>query len=440
MDGKTLSLFWGLPFAGLLLSIALGPLIWPKFWHHHYGKVSLFWTLSVLIPMGLSFGLPVALHEVGHTYGEHFIPFIILLLTLYVLSSGLRIQLVGNPTPGANTLFLAVAAFSSNVVGTVGAAMIFIKPFLKFNQVRHHKTHSVIFFIFLVCNLGGCLTAIGDPPLFIGFLMGVDFFWPLIHLWKPFLGVLVPLLVLYYLIDRWHWKKESDLYSKPFKCSFEGGRHSILLLFALGLIIMSGLWKSSPSVDCLLFHTTLANLLRDGGLLVITGLSYTLEGSVSRQDHGFSWEPMREVAKLFAGIFMTSAPVMAMLKGGQEGPFAPLIKLVTQEDGTPLSWAYFWMTGTLSAFLDNAPTYLIFYNLVGALAPSMMTTYSTTLMAISLGSVFMGALSYIGNAPNFMVKSVAEMHRVPMPSFFGYMAWSCVVLLPLFFLLTLWIF
>lgn len=436
MNGSILSFAWSVPFVGLLLSIALGPLLFPKIWHSHYGKISLFWILATIFPMMHSFGLSVTLHEAGHTYGEHFLPFIILLVTLYVLSGGIKLTVLGMPTPMVNMVFLAFACVASNFLGTVGSAMIFIRPFLELNQGRQYKTHSLVFFIFLVCNIGGSLTAIGDPPLFIGFLLGVDFFWPLIHLIKPFMMMVVPLLGMYYVLDSYYMRKEKPLKPHRFSVSFKGWCHVGLLGVALTLIIVSGLWQNAPSLSLVLFETTLSNLVRDFGLICVTALSYFLQRHESVQKTLFEWGPMVEVFKLFAGIFMTAAPVIAMLKVGKEGAFAPLIELVTRPNGAPISGAYFWLSGALSAFLDNAPTYLIFFNLLGAPVEQMMTIHAQTLMAISMGSVFMGAVSYIGNAPNFMVKAIAETHHIAMPSFFVYILWSVVCLLPLFALIS----
>lgn len=439
MPGSDLSLLWGVPFGGMLLSIALFPVLATSLWHRHYGKIATLWGGACLGSIAYFFGGHTALHELMHVYGQHFLPFIILIGTLYVLSTSIEFTIQGPPTPALNTLILLVAALSANFLGTVGASMIFIKPFLRLNQQRRYKTHSVIFFIFLVCNIGGCLTPIGDPPLFLGFLAGIDFLWPLSHLCIPLLIVGLPLLVLYGVIDMYHAKKEAPFPSSSVSFSLRGWVHIALLALAIGIIVMSGTLRNGPKIEIMGTLFGIVDIIRDISLLGIAATSYKNSKFCSGSVAPFDWHPLKEVTFLFAGIFMTAVPVMAMLKAGEEGPFAWLIQGVSADDGHPLIAPYFWMTGILSSFLDNAPTYLIFYNLVGGDANTMMTTFAPTLTAISTGAVFMGAVTYIGNAPNFMVKSLAEAAAIPMPSFFRYMIWSLTCLGPLFFLLSLWL-
>lgn len=438
--GADLSPLWVIPFAGMLLSIALVPLFAHKFWEHHFGKVSLFWALAFLIPCAAVYGPGVAGFEAWHSLILEYIPFIILLFTLYTVAGGVRLKgtLVG--TPLVNTGLLTVGTLLASWMGTTGAAMLLIRPLLKANEHRRYKVHSVVFFIFLVANIGGSLTPLGDPPLFLGFLKGVDFFWTFEHLMAPFLVTSSVLLVLYFLVDTFLHRKETVLHVKipegGVKLGLEGSVNLLLLLGVIGAVLMSGSWRPG-GFEIYHLHIQYQDLLRDGILLAIAGLSLVLTRPESRRLNGFTWFPILEVAKLFIGIFLAMIPAIAILKAGEAGALAPLIGLVTGADGQPVNGAYFWLTGLLSSFLDNAPTYLVFFNMAGGDAQHLMTDLAGTLVAISAGAVFMGAITYIGNAPNFMVRSIAESQGVKMPSFFGYMAWSVGILVPIFALLTL---
>jgi Na+/H+ antiporter NhaD/arsenite permease-like protein len=442
IDGASLNLFWVLPFFGILASIALGPLLIPSLWHHHYGKLSFGWALLVIIPLFVKYNAIVAFHQVAETYFHHFFPFIILISSLYVVTHGLRLTLLFQGTPRNNTVLLLLATFIASWIGTTGAALLFIKPFLQMNTQRVYKIHLVIFFIFLVCNIGGCLSALGDPPLFLGFLNGVDFFWPTIALFYPFCLVTMPLLFTFFCLDLFFYKKydegreerKASLTEK--KISIEGKEQIGFLLGILLIVILTGSWKSPFSVKLFSVSLEVNGIVRDLALVSLTLLSYFCTIKRIKQEQDFSWGPLLEVAKLFAAIFITAFPVIAILHAGEEGALSFLVKLVWEE-GQPVNAMYFWLTGLLSAFLDNAPTYLIFFHLAGGEAMQLMTELKTTLVAISLGSVFMGALTYIGNAPNFMIKAIAEEHEIQMPTFLAYMGWSFLFLLPLFLILSL---
>jgi Na+/H+ antiporter NhaD/arsenite permease-like protein len=337
---------------------------------------------------------------------------------------------------------MAIGALLASVMGTTGAAMLMVRPLIRANDNRRHNAHVLVFFIFIVGNVGGALTPLGDPPLFLGFLKGVDFGWPLGHLWPETLFLAGALLAIFFLVDRWFYRREGVLRQDPTPDAavapgIEGVANVLPLALIVGLVLMSGLWKPGIAFHVAGMDLELPALLRDLLLLAVIGLSLWLTPHGVREKNQFSWAPMQEVAKLFAGIFLTMIPVLAMLKAGEQGAFAAVARAVTGADGAPLPWAYFWSSGLLSAFLDNAPTYLVFFNLAGGDPQQLMTVLAPTLAAISAGSVFMGAMSYIGNAPNFMVKAIAEERGVRMPSFFGYMAWSLSVLLPLFVLMTL---
>jgi Na+/H+ antiporter NhaD/arsenite permease-like protein len=440
MNAAAMSPLWAVPFAGILLSIALCPLLAPSLWHHHFGKISAAWSLAFLLPFALVFGPGAAAGGLVHAMLEEYLPFIILLTALYTVAGGVYIRGNLHGSPGLNVALLAIGAVLASLMGTTGASMLMLRPLLRANDNRVHKVHVVVFFIFIVSNAGGALTPLGDPPLFLGFLQGVDFFWTVGHLLGPTLFLVGALLLLFFAIDTWYYRKEGVLPVDPTpdtgRIGFDGGVNFGLLGVVVGLVLLSGFWKS-PTV----FHLAgtelgLPDLVRDVGLVVVTLLSLRWTAAQVHADNQFSWGPMQEVAKLFAGIFLTIIPVIAMLRAGLDGPFAAVVAAVTRADGTPEPAMYFWASGLLSSFLDNAPTYLVFFNTAGGDAQTLMTTLAPTLMAVSAGSVFMGANSYIGNAPNMMVKAVAEDRGVAMPSFFGYMAWSCAVLLPLFFAIT----
>ena len=442
IDGRELAAAWGLPFAGMLLSIALLPLLVPHFWHQHFGKVAAGWSLAMLLPFALVFGLGSAVQALVHTLLAEYLPFIVLLTALFTVSGGIYVRGNLHGSPALNTGFLALGALLASVMGTTGASMLLIRPLIRANDNRKHTVHVFVFFIFIVSNAGGSLTPLGDPPLFLGFLKGVSFFWTVQHLFPETLFLVGVLLLLFFALDS-HWYRREDLLPQdptpdnaP-RFGLDGMVNLLPLAAVVALVLLSGTWK--PGIDFLVLGTVveLQNLVRDGLLVAVTLASLALTPRSVREANQFGWGPMQEVAKLFIGIFITMLPVLAMLKAGADGPFAGVARAVTGPDGQPLPWAYFWLSGVLSSLLDNAPTYLVFFNLAGGDAATLMGPLAATLAAISAGSVFMGANSYIGNAPNFMVKAIVEDRGLRMPSFFGYMAWSCGILIPLFALLTL---
>lgn len=444
MDGAQLSVLWGVPFAGILLSIAIIPLVAPIFWHHHFGKVSAAWALAFLLPFALVFGPGAAGAGVVHALLAEYIPFIILLTALFTVAGGIYIKGNLRGSPALNTGILAIGAVLASFMGTTGASMLLIRPLIRANDNRKHVVHVVVFFIFIVSNAGGSLTPLGDPPLFLGFLKGVEFSWTLTHIFPETLFLVGTLLVLFYALDWWYYHtreeiRPADPTPDDRQFGFDGGVNFLLLAGVVGLVLMSGLWKSDVVFDIAGTEVGLPGIVRDLGLIAITVASLQLTPGSVHADNQFSWGPMQEVAKLFAGIFLTIIPVIAMLKAGVDGPFGAIVRAVTNPDGSPNPAMYFWATGILSSFLDNAPTYLVFFNTAGGDAQVLMTTLAPTLVAISAGAVFMGANSYIGNAPNLMVKAIAEDRGVKMPSFFGYMVWSVGILVPLFALMT-WLF
>ncbi len=444
LDGRALSALWGIPFAGILLSIALVPLAAPHLWHHHFGKIAAGWALAFLIPYAMVFGVGAAGASLVHVAVAEYLPFVILVTALFTVAGGIFIRGNLHGSPGMNTAILAIGALLASVMGTTGASMLMIRPLIRANDNRRHKAHVVIFFIFIVSNAGGSLTPLGDPPLFLGFLKGVDFFWTIKHLFPETLFLVGSLLALFYVLDAGYFHRREELLPvdptpDTRDLGFEGARNFWLLGVIVALVLLSGLWKSQVTFDVAGTTVGLPGLVRDVGLVIVTLVSLKLTPHVVHERNQFSWAPMQEVAKLFAGIFLTMIPVIAMLKAGTQGPFGAVVAAVTRADGSPDPAAYFWATGVLSSFLDNAPTYLVFFNTAGGDPAVLMTTMAPTLAAISAGAVFMGANSYIGNAPNLMVKAIAEDRGIRMPSFFGYMAWSCAVLVPLFIAMTfLW--
>jgi Na+/H+ antiporter NhaD/arsenite permease-like protein len=451
--GQELPLWSCLPFAAMLLSIALWPLLGPEFWHHHFGKIAGFWALCMAVPFTFAYrGL--AIFEILHIMLADYVPFIILLWALYTVSGGILLRGSLTGTPVVNAIMLLIGTVLASWMGTTGAAMLMIRPFLRANQNRKNRTFMVVFFIFLIANVGGALTPLGDPPLFLGFLHGVPFFWTM-KILPHMLCVVAVLMVIYFLMDTYYYRKEksqmqtaggsldagSDEERVPL--SLEGKLNFLFLAGVVGAVLMSGVvdWGT---VNILGVHRGVQDWARDGLLVVMGLLSLATTKASIRQDNQFSWFPIQEVAYLFVGIFITMLPCLLILKAGEHGALAFVIERVKE----PVH--YFWITGALSSFLDNAPTYLTFFNsALGSFYSGMPESQSVGLLiannpiyleAISAGAVFFGACSYIGNAPNFMVRSIAEEAGTPMPSFFGYIAkFSLVFLIPSFAIVT-WIF
>src|SRR6202521_895933 len=439
LDGATMGSPWALPFVGILLSIAAGPLLFPKIWHEHYGKIVAGWALLALAPIVLIHGWPAMIAAFVHTMLAEYLSFIVLLFALYTVAGGILVTGTMRGTPWTNTAILALGTGIASIVGTTGAAMILIRPLIRANEARQHNTHVIIFFIILVANVGGALTPLGDPPLFVGFLRGVDFFWTAQHLWMQTAIIAASLLAIFFLLDLWRFHPETvtagNAAAEPM--GVRGGINFLLIALISAAILLSATWRPGINFDIYGTKVVLQNVVRDAALVLIALLSLWLTADEHRAPNGFTWEPIKEVAKLFAGIFAAIIPVLAMLGAGKSGTFAWLLSAVTARDGTPHDAAYFWLTGILSALLDNAPTYLVFFELAGGDARELMGPLAGTLAAVSMGGVYMGALTYIGNAPNFMVYAIATERGVRMPSFFGYMMWAGVVLVPLFLLLTL---
>ncbi|KPK01295.1 MAG: sodium:proton antiporter [Nitrospira bacterium SG8_35_4] len=440
--GEILPLWSTLPFVGMLLSIALFPLFAPKFWHNHFGKTSAFWTLMAVVPFTILYK-GQAVYEFLHIVLADYVPFVILLSALYTVSGNIlfRGTLVG--TPVVNTGILIIGTVLASWMGTTGAAMLLIRPFLRANSHRKNRTFMVVFFIFLVANVGGSLTPLGDPPLFLGFLRGVPFFWTF-ELLPQMIFVVFILLVMYFIIDSYFYRKEGiraaseNVDKEPLRID---GLHNLLFLAGIvGAVLMSGVLHWGE-ITILGVHRATVDVARDAMLIFMAVLSLLTTRKEIREDNEFTWYPMQEVAILFIGIFLTMMPCLKILQAGEKGELALLIRAVSEP------FHYFWMTGLLSSFLDNAPTYLTFLSsLLGKFYPGVEAREAVVLLieehgiylkAISAGAVFFGANTYIGNAPNFMVRSIAEETGTPMPSFFGFMIkYSIPVLIPVFALIT----
>ena len=546
VDGSKLPLWSVIPFVGMLLSIAIVPLINFHFWEHHYGKFSLAWIAIFSIPFIIAYKGD-GWYEIVHIVLLDYVPFIILLAALFTCAGGICLKGSLRGSPVVNTILIAIGTALASWMGTTGAAMLLIRPILRANEWRKYRVHVVVFFIFLVANIGGSLTPLGDPPLFLGFLKGIDFFWTMALL-PAMIPVVIILLIIFFIVDTVLFRKEGtppdDGEKEPLR--LQGVWNFVLIAGIIGAILWSKSLADGPFKDhsvaqkmapqiktaeekmdatkakletyvkahendatikfdesnheyyelranhlhavakvnslrakkthdenrgISIFGVTVPyfNLVRDGLLILIAFISllYTPMYSTSsshdsdhdhseheHHDHehhppdpslletnvraanGFTWGPILEVAKLFIGIFICMIPALKILQAGIDGSLSTVVLAVQTTTNDPVNAMYFWLTGVLSSFLDNAPTYVVFFNTAGGDPTSLMGPMAQTLLAISCGAVFMGANTYIGNAPNFMVKAIAEENGVRMPSFFGYMLWSVVILVPVFVIVT----
>ena len=433
--GALLPAWSAVPFIGMLLSIALLPLLAPVFWHHHFPKVTAGWAAVLLVPLLVAHPR-AGMEAIAHTTIVDYVPFVVLIATLFTLGGGIHVRGGLRGTPAGNAALLAVGTVLASVVGTTGAAMLLIRPVLRANATRRYRTHTVVFFIFLVANVGGALTPLGDPPLFLGFLHGVPFFWTL-GLWREMATVAGVVLGVFVIVDEFQWRREDAVVRErpqgprePIRV--EGAHNLLFLVVVLAAVIASGLWHG-PTVTLLGARQHSENLARDAVLLLTLVLSWRTTPQAVREANGYSWGPIREVAVLFAGIFATIIPPLAMLQAGERGALVFLVRAVREPAH------FFWASGILSSFLDNAPTYLAFATMAAGNAPlsTLALGDDRTLQAISCGAVFLGALTYIGNGPNFMVKAIVEENGIEMPGFFGYMLYSSLVLIPTFLIVTL---
>ncbi len=431
---KMISFLWGVPFISFLMALAVVPLFFQDFWHKNLGKIVVGFSLLIIVPMLFFLSSESAQKILFHTLAHNYLPFTILIATLFILSGGIHITTKGKITPFGNVLFLLLGSFLSSFMGTTGASILLIRPFLMMNGQRYHKHYLVIFFIFTISNIGGCLSPIGDPPLFLGFLNGISFFWPFKCLFQPFVYVMFFLLCVFYMIDRFYCRGKDfrdEVIDLPEKVKIYGKRNFLGIILVICALIFS-------SLDIPYIH-----LMTNVMLILIAVASWVLTPKMVHHMNRFSFEPLREVSLVFLAIFITLIPIEAMLHLGKEGPLHMIATLANPQN-YPDPLRYYFLTGILSSFLDNAPTYLLFFHMldgiIGGGPAALMTTHALTLTALSLGSVFFGALTYIGNAPNLMVKAMAEHLHVKMPGFIGYMLWSLGILFPILALFGLYSF
>jgi Na+/H+ antiporter NhaD/arsenite permease-like protein len=362
------------------------------------------------------------------------LPFVSLLLALFTAGGGILLRDGPGGTPHGNTAILALGTVLAGLMGTTGAAMVLIHPLLRSNAHRGRRVHLVVFFILLVANIGGATTPLGDPPLYIGFLRGVPFEWPLLNLFEPLLWVAVPLLIIFYFVDRHMARSEPP--APPGKPLRLVGWPNVALVGLVVLTVLAQGLLQLPDVDLLGQSIGQERLIGIAAFALITLVSIGVTPRAVREENDFSWHPIQEVAILFAAIFITITPVGAALHAGFDGPMAPLLEITLNSAGQPQPWAYFWLTGILSAFLDNAPTYLVFFQLAEINPDNLVGLSSTVLLAISAGAVFFGALTFIGNAPNMMVRAIAAQRGVKMPGFFAYLLIAGALLFPWFVAMT----
>ena len=435
--GETLPLVFCLPFAGMLLCIAICPLVIGPLWEKKKHYAVIFWSLAFIIPFAVYAGVATAGEEVLEVIFGDYITFIVLLFGLFCVAGNICLEgdLIG--TPKLNVLLLLIGTLLSSWIGTTGASMVMIRPLIRANKWRHRKVQIVIFFIFLVSNIGGCLTPVGDPPLLMGFMKGVDFFWS-IHLLPVMILNVALLLIMFFVLDSRAYKKDLLDGAKPeikgnkARLHLTGAHNIIFLVVIIGAVILSGILPKMVPFFAKSIHIFGKaefgfESIREVILILLAAfLSFKTTKKEVREKNNFTWEAIEEVAVLFIGIFITMIPALLILKaqGSSLGIKEP--------------WQFFWITGALSSFLDNTPTYLVFFTTAVSLGFSDGIkvigghTPQIILMAISCGAVFMGAVTYIGNAPNFMVRSIAEENGIKMPSFFGYLLWSVCCLIPVF--------
>ena len=534
VDGAKLPLWSVIPFIGMLLSIAIVPLINFHFWEHHYGKFSLAWIAIFSIPFIIAYKGD-GWYEIVHIVLLDYVPFIILLAALFTCAGGICLKGSLRGSPVVNTILIAIGTALASWMGTTGAAMLLIRPILRANEWRKYRVHVVVFFIFLVANIGGSLTPLGDPPLFLGFLKGIDFFWTMALL-PAMIPVVIILLIIFFIVDTVLFRKEGtppdDGEKEPLR--LQGVWNFVLIAGIIGAILWSKSLADGPFKDhsvaqkmapqikaaeekmdatkakleayvkahendttikfdesnheyyelrannlhavakvnslrakkthdenrgISIFGVTVPyfNLVRDGLLILIAFISllYTPMYKTVKDEHGhnrpesseletnvraangFTWEPILEVAKLFIGIFVCMIPALKILQAGIDGSLSSVVLAVQTTTNDPVNAMYFWLTGVLSSFLDNAPTYVVFLQHSGwgsnlAHGSNVANTASKSVVVQCLWE----ANTYIGNAPNFMVKAIAEENGVKMPSFFGYMIWSVAILVPVFVIVT----
>ncbi len=455
--GALLPIWSAFPFVFMLLSISTLPLIAPRFWHKNYGKVSLFWALVTTVYLTYRFGTH-GIHEILEVLVADYIPFIILIGSLYIAAGGLFIKGRLDGSPKSNTVLLTIGTLIASLIGTTGASMVLIRPLIRSNLNRKIRPYLIVIFIFLVSNIGGALTPIGDPPLFLGFIKGIPFFWTL-RLIEEMLIVVIPLLVIFYLIDSYFYKqdmklgfqgefetiaieemKEGEEVKREKLITIEGSRNLIIIILIVITVILSGKINLGK-VEILGVERATQDVARDIIIATLAIISLKTTSKEIRNKNEFSWGPIKEVVILFFGIFVSMVPAVRILQAGEKGALRFIIETLKYP------YHYFWACGILSSFLDNAPTYLVFLNsAIGKFYPmvnekiavhKLLMEHPRYLEAISCGAVFFGSMTYIGNAPNLLTASISAEYGIRMPSFFGYiLKYSIPLLIPLFILVT----
>lgn len=437
--GHALPIWSIVPFAGMLLSIAVFPLVKEVWWEKNKGFVVIFWSLLFLIPFAICYGAGVAAEQLLEVVFGDYITFIILLFGLFCVAGNIELKGDLKGTPKTNVIMLLIGALLASWIGTTGASMLMIRPIIRANSWRRRKVQVMVFFIFLVSNVGGCLTPVGDPPLLMGFMRGVPFFWSTVELFPVLLLNVFLLLLLFFILDTRAMKKDlseglvDHEHEEKDPLRLVGKHNIIFMIMIVAAVILSSQIPSDigiPIYKEVMFP--LSSIVEVLIILLAAMLSFKTTKKGIREENHFTWGAISEVAVLFIGIFITMIPALLILeaRGAELGLTKP--------------WQMFWATGALSSFLDNTPTYLVFMTTAGTLQASGSVVATTIgdisvkmLTAISTGAVFMGANTYIGNAPNFMVKSIAEENDIKMPSFFGYIIWSLGCLIPVFIIDTI---
>jgi len=430
-----MGLFWAVPFVGLLLTVAFGQASFTAGWERHYGKLILAWSAVTVAALTLAYGGSATAVAMAEMTLLDYLPFVVTILAFYVIAGGIHIRTRMSGHPAENTLLLALGTLAGTLMGTPGATLLFLPLVLTANRWRRHVAHTMVFLVFLVANLGGGVTPLG-PPLLLGYLMGVDALWTVEHLLPPAALAIALLLALYFALDAWWFYPAEDQAARATHrrehdtLAIQGGFNLVLLYLAVATVAVTGAWSLAATVDLGPVHLPVPALVRLAVLVALAEISLRRTPAEIRRANRFGWAPMVEVAILFAGIFITMLPVLAILRTGLHGALAPLIRAVTTADGHPIDGAYFLVTGLLSAFLDNAPSFLVFFNVAGGDPVMLMGPSATTLTAISAGAAFFGGATYIGNAPNFMVRSIARERGIAMPGFFAFMLAAALLLMP----------
>lgn len=433
------SIMWGIPCIGIIFSMSFIPLISAKFWNEYNKHVLIFWTTIYAVCAGFVFGATNTLQSIAEAIFSDYISFIIQISTLFIVSGGIFINLARKSTPLFNTVFLFGSSILAGWIGTTGTATLMIRPILRANSHRHYRVHLMVFFIFLVANIGGAFTPLGDPPLFVGFTNGIDFFWFVKHLYPYIFGTLFFLCGLFFVIDSSLLRKEireerfSEIVDDEPPEFVIKGKFNIVLL---GLVLLTVMFCNSDATFTV-FHEKYhwSSVIRNIILVSISLISLKFTPKTIRERNHFSMAPIQEVAELFAGIFITATPIIEILHQGRQGSLHWIFEQITH-NGEFVLKKCFWISGLLSSILDNTPTFLIFFHLTSGNAQDLMTTHADLLTSFSIATVFMGALTYIGNAPNLMVRSISKNYGVKVPSFLEYMGWSFGILIPVFLVIS----